>query len=84
MFKKVITFLLLLNFVTTLSVGYIVYTNVSKDHLITVESPPLNKEFETNTYNGMSRLMMGQNFLNIGLLRLHHFAAPHADVFYDN
>jgi len=84
MFKKVITFLLLLNFVTTLSVGYIVYTNVPKEYNITVEATPSDKEFETNMRNGMSQLMLGQNFLNVGLLRVHHFVEPHVDMFYEN
>ena len=84
--NKLITFLLLLNLVTTLIVGYTVYTNVSKEYNITVEpsSLPEDKEFETNVYNGLSSLMMGQNYLNIGLLRVHHYVEPHSDKFYEN
>jgi len=87
--SKLIVFLLLVNLVTTLVVGYTVYTNVSKEYNITVEAPPVpegseDKKFETDVYNGLSRLMMGQNYLNIGLLRVHHYVEPHADQFYEN
>ena len=87
--NKFIVFLLLINLVTTLVVGYTVYTNVSKEYNITVEASslpegPKDKEFETNVYNGLSNLMMGQNYINIGLLRVHHYVEPHADQFYEN
>jgi len=90
--SKLIVFLLLLNLVTTLVVGYTVYTNVSKEYNITVEASSFpegpedfeDKEFETNVYNALSNLMMGQNYLNTGLLRIHHYVEPHAGKFYEN
>jgi len=90
--SKLIVFLLLLNLVTTLVVGYTVYTNVSKEYNITVEASslpedsedPEDKQFKIDMYNGLSNLMLGQNYLNVGLLRIHHYAEPHADKFYEN
>ena len=83
--NKLITFLLLLNLVTTLAVGYTVYTNVSKDY-DAVE----DKKFKENMYQGMSMIMSGQSQvainqqdLNMGILRVHHFVAPHSDRFYE-
>ena len=66
--KKLLVFLLLLNFVTTLSVGYIIYEdNSSKQPTIIEIEPPIggdidellavDKEFKTNVYNGMGRLI---------------------------
>jgi hypothetical protein len=67
-----------------MTVGYAVYTNVSKEYNIELEVPPQNKEFETDVYEGLSRLMMGQNMLNLRMLSLHHFVKPHDDEFYPN
>ena len=88
--SRIIIFLLLLNLVTTLVVGYTVYTNVSKEYTITVETSPEDEKFKENIYRGLSMLMSGQsqlvinqNDLNVGILRVHHFAEPHTDKFYD-
>ena len=88
--SRIIIFLLLLNLVTTLVVGYTVYTNVSEESTITVETSPEGKKFEENMYKGLSMLMSGQsqlfinqNDLNISILRVHHFVAPHVDKFYN-
>ena len=87
---KLLVFLLLLNLITTLAVGYTVYTNVSKEYNIVVETPEEDKKFKENVYQGLSMIMQGQsqlvqnqNDLNIGILRVHHFVAPHADQFYE-
>ena len=86
--KRLIIFLLLLNFVTTLAVGYTIYTNNSKkiSHVIEIESPTEgdDEQFKEDIYKGMSRLMMGQNYLNLKLLTLHHFVKPHVDEFYEH
>ena len=93
--KKLLIFLLLLNFVTTLSVGYIIYDKTSnkKPTIIEIEPPikgdidelvAVDKEFRKNVYEGMSRLMYGQNMINLRLLSLHHFVKPHTDEFYEN
>ena len=46
-------------------------------------------KFRDNMYKGLSMIMSGQsrivlnqNQLNAGLLRLHHFAEPHGEKFY--
>ena len=90
--SKLIIFLVLLNLVTTLTVGYTIYTNVSKEYNITVEASSLpedsedleDKQFKIDVYNALSNLILGQNYLNVGLLRIHHYTEPHADKFYDN
>ena len=89
--NRLIVFLLILNLITTLAVGYTVYKNVSGEYNIVVETPPQDKEFQENMYNGLSMLMAGQsqlvqnqNDLNIGILRVHHYVEPHADQFYEN
>jgi len=93
--SKLFIFLLLLNLVTTLSVGYIIYKeNINKKPTIIEIEPPINgdieelvagdKEFKTNVYNGLSRVIYGQNMINLRMLSLHHFMKPHADEFYEN
>ena len=88
--NKLIVFLLLINLVTTLAVGYTVYKSVSKEYNIAIETPEQDKKFKENVYRGLSLLMQGQsqlvsnqNDLNIGMLRVHHFVAPHANKFYE-
>ena len=88
--NRIIVFLLLLNLVTTLAVGYTVYKNVSKEFNIAIETPEEDKKFKENVYQGLSMIMQGQSQLvrnqqdlNIGILRIHHFVAPHADQFYE-
>ena len=86
--KRLIVFLLLLNFITTLAVGYTIYTDNSKKkpYIIEIESPTEgdDEQFKEDIYKGMSRLMMGQNYLNLRLLSLHHFVKPHVDEFYEH
>ena len=89
--SKIVIFLLVINLFTTLAVGYTVYTNVSQEYNISVETPPQDKEFQENMYNGLSMLMAGQSQLvvnqqdlNVGTLRVHHYVEPHADQFYEN
>ena len=90
--KKLLVFLLLLNFVTTLSVGYIIYEKASnkKPTIIEVEAPITgdieelmtgNREFKTNVYNGLSRIIYGQNMINLRLFALNHYIKPHGDKF---
>ena len=87
--NRLIVFLLILNLITTLAVGYTLYTNVSKEYNIVVETPEEDKEFKENVYQGLSMLMTGQSQLvvnqqdlNMGMLRVHHFVEPHSDKFY--
>ena len=97
--NKIITFLLLLNFVATISVGYIIYKDNAdqanklaqqlinkKPTVIEIEAPNkgYDEEFQKNVYQGMSRLMMGQNLINLRMLSLHHFVKPHDDEFYEH
>ena len=86
--RRLIVSLLLLNFITTLTVGYTLYTNDSKTkpYVIEIESPTEgdDEQFKEDVYKGMSRLMMGQNYLNLRLLSLHHFVKPHVNEFYEN
>ena len=86
--KRLIVFLLLLNFVTTLAVGYTVYSNTSskKPYVIEIESPTRgdDEKFKKDVYEGLSRLMIGQNMLNLRMLSLHHFVKPHGEDFYEH
>ena len=93
--KRLITFLLLLNFVTTLAVGYTIYTGNSKkeSYVIEIESPTEgdDEQFKKNMYKAIGMLMSGQSQLaanqgrlSIDILRIHHFVKPHADEFYEN
>ena len=91
--KKLLVFLLLLNFVTTLSVGYIIFKNHAKSYVIEIESPTEgdDEQFKKNMYKGLGMLMSGQSQLaknqerlSIDILRVHHFVEPHADEFYQN
>jgi len=85
--KKVIVFLLLLNFTATIAVGYTIYKNNSKKpYEINIESPSKieDEQFKANVYEGMNRLMMGQNMINLRMLSLHHFAKPHGEDFYEH
>ena len=90
--SKLFIFLLLLNFITTLSVGYIIYDETSnkKPTIIEIEPPiggdidellAVDKEFKTNVYNGMGRLIYGQNMINLRLFALHHYIKPHDEGF---
>ena len=86
--KRLFVFLLLLNFITTLTVGYTIYTTNTKrkPYVIEIESPSEgdDEQFKEDVHKGISRLMMGQNYLNLRLLSLHHFVKPHADQFYEH
>lgn len=90
--KKLLVFLLLLNFVTTLSVGYVIYEDNSNKKTTIVEiEPPINgdidellsvdKEFKKHVYEGMTRILYGQNMINLRLFALHHYIKPHDDQF---
>ena len=93
--KKLIVFLLLLNFITTLVVGYTIYTDNAKKepYVIQIESPEEgdNEKFKENMYKALGMIMSGQSQLaanqgrlSVDILRVHHFAAPHANEFYEN
>jgi hypothetical protein len=87
--KKIFVFLLLLNFITTLSVGYVIYDENSRKKATIIEiEPPINgdidellsvdKEFKKHVYEGMTRLIYGQNMINLRLFALHHYIKPHS------
>lgn len=93
--RRLIVFLLLLNFITILTVGYTLYTNDSKakPYIIEIESPDEgdNEKFKENMYKALGMIMSGQSQLaanqgrlSVDILRVHHFAAPHANEFYEN
>ena len=85
--KKIIVFLLLLNFTATIAVGYTIYKNNSKKpYEINIESPSKieDEQFKANVYEGMKRLMVGQNMINLRMLSLHHFVKPHGEDFYEH
>ena len=88
--KKIFTLLLLLNLISTLSVGYIIYeeTSSKKSSIIEIESPVTgdieellngDKEFKSNVYQGMGRLLMGQQMNTLRLFALHHYLKPHVE-----
>ena len=92
MTNKLFIFLLLLNFITTLSVGYIIYDEASnkKPTIIEIEPPiegdiddllSVDKEFKKHVYEGMTRLIYGQNMINLRLFALHHYIKPHDEGF---
>ena len=93
--KKLIVFLLLLNFVTTLVVGYTIYTDNAKKkpYVIQIESPTKgdDEKFKENMYKALGMIMSGQSQLatnqgrlSTDILRVHHFVEPHTDEFYEN
>jgi hypothetical protein len=90
--QKLFIYLLLLNFITTLLVGYVIYEdNFNKKAVVVeIESPirgdvdkliAIDKEFKKHTYEGMARLLYGQNIINLRLIALHHYAKPHDGEF---
>jgi len=87
--NKIIVFLLLLNFITTLTVGYTLYTDNSDAGFVEVKED--YAKFKSNMYQGLSILMSGQSQLaanqqrlNIDILRIHHFVEPHGETFYES
>ena len=93
--KRLIVFLLLLNFITTLVVGYTIYTDNAKKkpYVIQIESPTKgdDEKFKESMYKALGMLMSGQSQLAVNqgrlstdILRVHHFVEPHADEFYDS
>ena len=80
--NKLIIFLLLLNLIATSTVCYTLYTNDSETRFS--EAKGDYEKFKSNMYEGMSRLMMGQNMINLRMLSLHHFVKPHGEDFYEN
>ena len=44
---------------------------------------PIDKKFRADVYRGLGQLMMGQSVMSVGQLRIHHFAEPHSDKFYE-
>ena len=91
MFNKIIILLLSLNFITTMVVGYVIHSNMSTEvshikKVLTLEptfEDPTDKKFRADVYRGLGQLMMGQSIMSVGQLRIHHFAEPHADKFYE-
>lgn len=88
--SKCIIFLLLLNFITTISVGYCIYAKRPEPVIVNAESSEKekqeNQKFKDNVYqalgfvmSGQSQLVENQNSLNIAIYRVHHFAKPHAE-----
>tara|TARA_Y100000310_G_scaffold238042_2_gene241363 strand:- start:1625 stop:2014 length:390 start_codon:yes stop_codon:yes gene_type:complete len=89
---------LALNFVGTMFIEYRINKNLSEQSemvklLVSMElkNKEDNEKFMANMYKGMGLIMQGQsqlvvnqNDLNMGILRVHHFAEPHADKFYKN
>ncbi len=73
-----------------MSVGYINYeasTN-KKPTILEVEAPFTgdieelmagDKEFKSNVYEGMGRLLMGQQMNTLRLFALHHYLKPHVE-----
>lgn len=97
MFKKLTILLLLFNLISTWFV--ISWTwKVNKDLSQQSEAIQLlvsmqagDDKFRENTYKGLALLMSGQSQLvlnqdqlNMGILRVHHFAEPHSEQFYKN
>ena len=77
--NKPIFFLLMVNLITTLTVGYTLYTDDSKDKDY--------EHFKENVYQAMGMLMSGQSQLsvnqeglNMALYRVHHFVKPHVEL----
>jgi hypothetical protein len=88
--KKLIIFLLLLNFLSTVSVGYINYeANTSKKPtLLEIEKPITgdieelmagDREFKQDVYNGLTQLIMEQKMNTLRMFALHHFLKPHVE-----
>ena len=92
MFNKIMILLLSLNFITTMVVGYVIYSGMSTEvshikKVLTFEptfEDPTDKKFRADVYKGLGQLMMGQSIMSVGQLRIHHFAEPHSDKFYEN
>ena len=84
--KKLIVFLLLLNFIATISVGYTIYENNLKPYQISIENPNTKEDekFKEEVYRGLGRLMYGQNMMNLRMLSLHHFVKPHGNDIYEH
>lgn len=88
--KKLIIFLLLLNFLSTVSVGYINYeaSTSKKPTLLEIEKPITgdieelmagDREFKENVYNGLTQLIMEQKMNTMRMFALHHFLKPHVE-----
>ena len=77
MFKKLMFLLLLLNLGVVSCIGYNLHKQIK-----------LNEKYKENMYQGIGILMSGQSQLsanqerlNIGILRIHHFADGHNDFY---
>ena len=88
--KKTLVFLLLLNFIATVSIGYINYeANTSKKPtLLEIEKPITgdieelmagDREFKKDVYNGLSQLIMEQRMNTLRMFALPHFLKPHVE-----
>ena len=84
--KKLIIALLLLNFVATLTVGYMFYEKSQQDIELTIEVPDLEeqREFRKNGYQGMVRVLENQRLNFLRILSLHHFLEPHENGEYES
>ena len=91
MFNKIMILLLSLNLITTMVMGYIIHSYMSTEvshikKVLTFEpsiEDPIDKKFRADVYRGLGQLMMGQSVMSVGQLRIHHFAEPHSDKFYE-
>jgi|TARA_R110000824_G_scaffold67972_1_gene176047 hypothetical protein len=84
--RKLIIALLLLNFVATLTVGYMFYEKSQQDIELTIEVPDLKeqREFRKNGYQGMVRVLENQRLNFLRILSLHHFLEPHENGEYES
>ncbi len=96
MFKKIALFLLLLNLVAVLVIGYKINKHLSfqEDALKLIINMEIklkedDEKFRANMHKGLglimsgqSRLVVNQELLNVGILRVHHFSEPHDEKFY--
>lgn len=82
----------MLNFITTLVVGYTIDNAKQKPYVIEIESPLKggDEKFKENIYKALGMVMSGQSQLaenqgrlSIDILRVHHFVKPHAKEFYE-
>ena len=88
--SRCMIFLLLLNLITTVAVGYCIYAKTPEPIIVNAESSEKekqeNQKFKDNVYqalgfvmSGQSQLVENQNSLNMAIYRIHHFAKPHAE-----
>jgi len=92
--KNLLTVLLVINISLTITLGIMFHQDREETKVLMLKMAASNKpdhllhsEIEVlkrGNEQAFNMMLSNQQFLNVALLKIHHFAEPHGDKFYKN